>query len=713
MKLTAIIFLVAGLLAAQSTPVFPARTATNGDLFVATNNFATTLLTGITSATATSATVASATGLTIPGMVTIDTEIFAVCRIAGNTLTFGKSSCPNADGRGYDGSVAVNHVAGRPVEARVVAGLHNQAAAEVIAVENSTPVVVSDLGPYATLAAANGAAASAGRTLAISTKWTSVPTQTLGDLAFVKGGMIQPASGAVVTVPCPTSVTPFQVFDTSVAGPGSIVFSRDCPSALDVRMFGASTAAADNSPALQSAYRACATTLGGCRISYPSGAFAHTTKFTLLPGVPVQLAGAGNGIYNGTATVAPTLVNYTGPAGWFNQNAGDKTDNVVVHDLGFNCSAPGCQFAQVGSTAEADTPANSRIAWSFYNLWIIGVSGSVAAPNPGMSLSHLVRCQMQNMTVLNFYQDMVLDRTNACYANSVFFQNYSVGPLISKQAGSGGPTVVGAEFVGVNLAFQGPNYGSGQYSVTFDQWAISCTGCLYEPTVLSAGWMHLTGNAFNFADINGLMSGTAPVNSFVWDAPAAIMYFGTNSNYVPTPPISSGPQPGATYGSPATMVGVTGQLYLACLHAGNNVCNALGSSPYNYGNATAITGPIRVDTTVSGDAVQMVKNGPGAVNDINALTFVLPSSDQAANTEVRIYALTEMAGPGLASAGLGINTGGTATGTSRTVYLGADGEIAFPRYIGATGHATGKAVLCIDLATGILYASSSGATCVN
>lgn len=316
MKLTAIILLIAGLAAAQNTPVFPARAATNGDLFVATNNFATTLLTGITTATATSATVASAAGLTIPAMVTIDTEIFAVCRIAGNTLTFGKSSCPNADGRGYDGSVAVSHVAGRPVEARVVAGLHNQAAAEVIAVENAVPVMVSDLGPYAALSAANAAAVSAGRTLAISKSWTGLMTQTLGDATFVRGGRVQPSAGQVVTftgqVNCPVLQ---QCFDTTVGGPGSILFSPNTTGIpgsvgpVSAEWFGAkctqnglstSTVAAGlaNQQAMLSAERALP-----FAIMTPSGRPMNVGKFTLSQ--------CGVGAYgypiSGTVSISPSV----------------------------------------------------------------------------------------------------------------------------------------------------------------------------------------------------------------------------------------------------------------------------------------------------------------------------------------------------------------------------------------------------------------------
>jgi hypothetical protein len=123
---------------AQNSAIFPSRTVTAADLFVASNYASTTLVTGINSS-ATSATVGSGSGFVVNQLVSIDNEILVVCGVAGNTLTFGRASCGNVDGRGFDGSSAVSHLAGRLVQGRVVAWLHNQLAAEVIAIEGLLP----------------------------------------------------------------------------------------------------------------------------------------------------------------------------------------------------------------------------------------------------------------------------------------------------------------------------------------------------------------------------------------------------------------------------------------------------------------------------------------------------------------------------------------------------------------------------------------------
>jgi hypothetical protein len=134
---------------AQSTAVFPRRVATNSDLFVASNNYSSTLTVGVSSS-ATTLTVASTSGFTAPGVVTIDNEVIAVCSVtSGTTFRVGSSACPNIDGRGYDGTSGVAHIATRTVQGRVIARLHNQMAAEVKAIEtklNTEAVSVKDFG---------------------------------------------------------------------------------------------------------------------------------------------------------------------------------------------------------------------------------------------------------------------------------------------------------------------------------------------------------------------------------------------------------------------------------------------------------------------------------------------------------------------------------------------------------------------------------------
>lgn len=128
-----------GALLGQNAAKYPGAVASQSDLGIATNRAETTLLVGINSS-ATSLSVASASQFRAGMYVTIDNEFLAICGVGSNTLTVGKSSCPNVDGRGVDtangSSSAASHVAGRPVQARISAWHHNQVAAEIGAIED-------------------------------------------------------------------------------------------------------------------------------------------------------------------------------------------------------------------------------------------------------------------------------------------------------------------------------------------------------------------------------------------------------------------------------------------------------------------------------------------------------------------------------------------------------------------------------------------------
>lgn len=127
----------------QNSAKYPNSIVSQADLGIATNLAETTLLLGINS-TATTLSVASGAQFRPGSYVSIDNEIVAICGVSGNTLTVGLSSCPNVDGRGLDqangAGAAVAHLAGRPVQSRITAWHHNQAAAEILALEqNSLP----------------------------------------------------------------------------------------------------------------------------------------------------------------------------------------------------------------------------------------------------------------------------------------------------------------------------------------------------------------------------------------------------------------------------------------------------------------------------------------------------------------------------------------------------------------------------------------------
>lgn len=108
---------------------------------------------------------------------------------------------------------------------------------------------------YPTLAQACQVAAGASAPLLVTKPWNLEPTETLTCAKdFLPGGLIQPANGATVTLAGALTAPDVKVFDTSIAGAGSIVFSGQVHAA-HVEWFGASPAASgsQNVLAIQSA----------------------------------------------------------------------------------------------------------------------------------------------------------------------------------------------------------------------------------------------------------------------------------------------------------------------------------------------------------------------------------------------------------------------------------------------------------------------------
>jgi hypothetical protein len=78
----------------------------------------------------------------LPNMLaTIDSgssvEIVSICAVSGNILSIGVSSCPNIDGRGFDGTTAVAHSIGKPVAVYATAWHINSLRKEVEAIETA------------------------------------------------------------------------------------------------------------------------------------------------------------------------------------------------------------------------------------------------------------------------------------------------------------------------------------------------------------------------------------------------------------------------------------------------------------------------------------------------------------------------------------------------------------------------------------------------
>lgn len=140
-----VVVLSLGVAHAQNpkTAVYPGATAADKDLGVQVNHIQTTLAANITS-TDTTASVNSCTGFVNYNYVAIGSEVALACSCSAGTMSFGKSACPNVDGRAQDGSAAASHTNGDAVYAYIVAANHNQLAAEVKSLEGqlATPSAI-------------------------------------------------------------------------------------------------------------------------------------------------------------------------------------------------------------------------------------------------------------------------------------------------------------------------------------------------------------------------------------------------------------------------------------------------------------------------------------------------------------------------------------------------------------------------------------------
>lgn len=166
------VILFASALSAQTSP-YPGALDTNSTLGVAANRVSTKLSVGI-SASATSIQVDSATRIVANVILAIDAsstspEYVWVCSVSGNTLTLGKTACPNADGRGADGSTAAIHASGAAVAAYPNAWNFNALAAGLKATQGALGANLSAIaaGPFTNSAAYNFTPQSPGGSLVI------------------------------------------------------------------------------------------------------------------------------------------------------------------------------------------------------------------------------------------------------------------------------------------------------------------------------------------------------------------------------------------------------------------------------------------------------------------------------------------------------------------------------------------------------------------
>lgn len=177
--------LFASALCAQTSP-YPGALDTNSTLGVAANRVSTKLSVAM-SASDTTIQVASATRIVANVILAIDAtstspEYVWVCSVSGNTLTLGKTACPNADGRGADGTTAAIHASGATVAAYPQAWNFNALASGLKATQNALGANLSAIaaGPFTNSAAYNFTPQSPGGSLVIGANVITMTPCPLG-----------------------------------------------------------------------------------------------------------------------------------------------------------------------------------------------------------------------------------------------------------------------------------------------------------------------------------------------------------------------------------------------------------------------------------------------------------------------------------------------------------------------------------------------------
>jgi hypothetical protein len=367
LRIFALLLLAAG--AYGQTAAFPAAVVTDGQLRVAANQASAPTINLPMGSTDTSVTVSNAAGIPINSVVTIDNENLAVCAVAGNVLSFGKSACPNVDGRGFDGSAAAAHGAGAQAYLNVDAWFHNATRVELEAIETALGANLANLaGPappappvpyveptaYAFTPQAPGGSLAAGNdTVALAPCPKGVNGADTAHYLYLSGG-----TGTAEAVPIIGGTC------VSAASSGSVILtvanSHSGAWTVQSATAGIAEAAIGNAPAY---------------IALPPG--AYTVYATITPPAGTVIGGQG-GTMSDWSGAPTTTINF--PSTTLSLFSVTK-DNVVIQNL---------KLAQTGGTATAGSAVNI-----FYD----GSAGGAMAP------------RIENLEIEHFYDGLVADGT--------------------------------------------------------------------------------------------------------------------------------------------------------------------------------------------------------------------------------------------------------------------------------------------------------------
>jgi hypothetical protein len=287
-------------------------------------------------------------------------------------------------------------------------------------------------------------------TLAIDVPWFGIATSATCAASIQGGfpnGLIQPASGKIVTISGTITAPPVQIFDTSLGGAGSILLTGKIPQVYP-NWFGAKMdGSTDDTAAWQGTI---ASLLGpgqtGGTVAMPGNAVSATTTGIVITTTNSQFLDiAGQGKSSVIQCTGVTCVTWNGTAaqksGMSDLTISDPTGNSATIGLYLNGGSDGSQ---------------NRLAFS--NMEILGnaalVSGGhFAGLGTGVSLYNITLPRFQNVFVGYFNTDVL----QTGFVNSLWIQSYMYG------AGSRGWDI---EATGDNYALQTDfegNTGTGIY----------------------------------------------------------------------------------------------------------------------------------------------------------------------------------------------------------------------------------------------------------
>jgi len=212
---------------------------------------------------------------------------------------------------------------------------------------------------YSTLALACSAAAAANKTLAVVSTFSNSPAQALNcDLWFPSGAgaMIQPASGATITMSTGRNVTAadFKIIDSSAGGTFTMLLS---PSSASVAWWGAvGDDSTDNAAAITSALAASKD------VRFPLGIYRSSTAQAIT--VTGQRISCGGGAYS--PANSGTTVKFTGATSGFTVSGSGIYANSIE-----NCHITATSATSVDGIRLTGT-GTGVVNWALRNLHFTG-----------------------------------------------------------------------------------------------------------------------------------------------------------------------------------------------------------------------------------------------------------------------------------------------------------------------------------------------------